>query len=389
MPRDGSDVYHIPPGTEGIPDTTIESNKYNAFAHDVEQDLNAPRPIIAGGTGSTSSDGALAELGAEKASQLVTNYDSQVWRPGSFYSAASATSCPVTGHAFVGWVVSSDPPVEPPTNMNVVVYARDQNDVVIPGRLYVREKKIGVWGPWSMDGTGLSGPSAPANVPDNTLWWDSDSGNLFIYYNDGNSKQWVIASPQPDVSQFLLKAGDTMTGNLGLASTPVAPMDAANKKYVDDTTGAIYIPPAFPAGTVMLFCQTTAPVSWTKRTDVNDVGIRVVSGAAGIVTGSAWSAVFSQTATGKHTLTATEQASMGVSGSFSGNSTTGAFGIHDDGNPTLGYTSGVGPGNPGWTFGYVYVGGSISGTATGGSQPHDHPVTMNLSYVDVIMATKN
>jgi hypothetical protein len=394
MPRDGSDVYHIPPGTEGIPDTTIESNKYNSFIHDVEQDLNSPRPIIAGGTGSTSASEALTELGGEKSSQLVTNYDSQVWYPGSFYSAANATASPVAGHAFVGWAVSSDPPVDPPTNANVVIFARDQNDNTTPGRQYVRQKQAGVWGLWSMDGTGLAGPTPPVNVPDNTLWWDSQSGSLFVYYDDGNSKQWVIASPQPDVGQFLLKTGDTMLGNLGLASTPVAAMDAANKKYVDDGVGSIVIPPAFPAGTRLLFQQAAAPTFWTKVTTFNDVGIRIVSGTpgAGATAGVPWSTVFSQVKTFQHTLTANEQASMSVGGSFSGSGTDQSgrpIVTHDDGNPSLGYTSGVGPGNPGMSSSYVIVGGSISGTASGGSQPHDHPISLNLSYVDVILASKD
>lgn len=35
----------------------------------------------------------------------------------------------------------------------------------------------------------------PANVSANSLWWDSNTGILKIYYNDGNSTQWVDASP--------------------------------------------------------------------------------------------------------------------------------------------------------------------------------------------------
>jgi len=40
-------------------------------------------------------------------------------------------------------------------------------------------------------------PPSPA-LP-NSLWWESDTGNLFIYYDDGDSLQWVcitIAGPQ-------------------------------------------------------------------------------------------------------------------------------------------------------------------------------------------------
>ena len=36
--------------------------------------------------------------------------------------------------------------------------------------------------------------SAPSSPADGDLWWDSDVGSLFIYYNDGSSAQWVEAS---------------------------------------------------------------------------------------------------------------------------------------------------------------------------------------------------
>jgi hypothetical protein len=32
------------------------------------------------------------------------------------------------------------------------------------------------------------------------LWWNKDYGRLFIYYNDGNSNQWVDATLSPDIS---------------------------------------------------------------------------------------------------------------------------------------------------------------------------------------------
>jgi hypothetical protein len=35
------------------------------------------------------------------------------------------------------------------------------------------------------------GTTAPAAPQVGQLWWRSDSGRLFIYYNDGTSSQWV------------------------------------------------------------------------------------------------------------------------------------------------------------------------------------------------------
>jgi hypothetical protein len=61
MPYSG-DVYSLPPGTEGTPNTTIESAKYNAFANDIKNAQNTPRPIIGGGTGASTAAAAFAAL---------------------------------------------------------------------------------------------------------------------------------------------------------------------------------------------------------------------------------------------------------------------------------------------------------------------------------------
>lgn len=37
----------------------------------------------------------------------------------------------------------------------------------------------------------LIGDVPPPNPANNQLWWESDTGFLFLYYNDGNSIQWV------------------------------------------------------------------------------------------------------------------------------------------------------------------------------------------------------
>jgi hypothetical protein len=66
------------------------------------------------------------------------------------------------------------------------------------------------------------------------LWWESDSGFLWVRYNDGTSAQWVVATPMPDVNTFVVKAGDSMSGPLTLgAGNPTAALHAAPKQYVD------------------------------------------------------------------------------------------------------------------------------------------------------------
>jgi len=68
----------------------------------------------------------------------------------------------------------------------------------------------------------------PSNAVAGSMWWDSDNGMLYVRYNDGDSSQWVQATAMPvvDTSSFVLKAGDTMTGDLTVAkATPAFSLD--------------------------------------------------------------------------------------------------------------------------------------------------------------------
>jgi len=139
MPRDGSNVYHQPfPNV--VTATPIESTVYNGFTNDVAQDLNAPRPISAGGTGATTAYNAMIALGGEVANQLVTNYDSFAFVAGSFYSAPGATSAPASGPGFSGLCLPfSDP--------NYMTLEATSYEGATP-RKYRRQKVAGVWSAW-------------------------------------------------------------------------------------------------------------------------------------------------------------------------------------------------------------------------------------------------
>lgn len=63
MPRNGSGVYSKPAGTTAVPNTTIESAKFNSVVDDLVADANAARPITAGGTGATNAADARDNLG--------------------------------------------------------------------------------------------------------------------------------------------------------------------------------------------------------------------------------------------------------------------------------------------------------------------------------------
>jgi len=70
--RDGSGVYSKPGGTTAVSGAAISSSAYNTFCDDVVADLNAARPITAGGTGATSASAARTNLGVSATDATIT-----------------------------------------------------------------------------------------------------------------------------------------------------------------------------------------------------------------------------------------------------------------------------------------------------------------------------
>jgi hypothetical protein len=147
MPRDGSNVYHYPTGIEGVPDTPVQSVPYNSFLADVEQDANLPRPILAGGSGATNADAALANFGGEKSKQgPVTNYNAFSWVNGSFYSDLGAIGSPEGSGAATAAYFGIY--YEHSNTQYATIEARRLTNSGI-GPLFVRQKSAGIWSAWS------------------------------------------------------------------------------------------------------------------------------------------------------------------------------------------------------------------------------------------------
>ena len=135
----------------------------------------------------------------------------------------------------------------------------------------------------------------------------------------------------------------------------------------------------FPSGTKLVFQQTAAPAGWTKQSNANynDAVFRCVTGAvndpASTNPGRAnfLAAFMAQTTVGNHSLTSAEMpihvhalyaTQIGASGAanFTSYSASPAGAV------------------------------STTGTAQAGSGgSHNHTLTTNISYVDLIVATKN
>ena len=121
----------------------------------------------------------------------------------------------MTNHAFVGIVYQVDA-------NNMVVEVRDQNDNVVPGRLYIREKKAGVWSAWL--GSGDAGSS-------------SLTGDMF----------YGIIGTAPNASFVVNDKADASGSNL---------------LTVRKSDGIIRGNGAVPPGMIMDFGGGAAPVGW-------------------------------------------------------------------------------------------------------------------------------
>ena len=65
--------------------------------------------------------------------------------------------------------------------------------------------------------TVITSDTAPSSPQDGDLWWNSDTGELKVYYNDGNSSQWVDANSEGGFVQYWTQTNTN--GNLGVTTT--------------------------------------------------------------------------------------------------------------------------------------------------------------------------
>jgi hypothetical protein len=181
-----------------------------------------------------------------------------------------------------------------------------------------------------------------------------------------------------------LTANNVVLGNGTSAVQFVAPGTSGNVLTSNGTTWtSAAAGGGFPSGTAILFAQTAAPTGFTKSTTHDNKALRVVSGAASSGGTTAFSTVFSnQTPTittsglsaGATTLTTTQIPShTHTVPANSGGVGTGAE--FQQGSGTTQVTSATGGGGS-----HTHT---ISGTATSSA------ITLNVQYVDVIIATKD
>lgn len=163
-----------------------------------------------------------------------------------------------------------------------------------------------------------------------------------------------------------------------------------------------------PATTICLFQQTSAPTGWTKITSHNDKALRIVSGSVSSGGATGFTSVFgSGKNTGAYTLQtadipshthtatdaghahqqrgpddSTELTNGTLNGLAVGNNASGSQTIRAPLN-TVSTSAVATPANT------ASATASISVSSTGGGGSHQHTLSLDLQYVDAILASKD
>lgn len=148
------------------------------------------------------------------------------------------------------------------------------------------------WSPVGGGGATIS-DTAPASPSAGDLWWNSANGQMYTYYSDGTSSQWVVANSFTGGSAYLPLSGGTLTGALSGTSITLSgtvtdgkgelrdvPQNAQSGAYVlvaadhgkhiSITTGGVTVPASvFSVGdTVTIFNNSTAAQTITQGASV-------------------------------------------------------------------------------------------------------------------------
>ncbi len=172
------------------------------------------------------------------------------------------------------------------------------------------------------------------------------------------------------------------TGNFSVTVTTgvgsvVLPQTRRGIMFVDSTNGprivsivGVAVADPIPVGTVMLFYQDAAPTGWTIVSSLNNYGLKIVSSAGGVTSGSvSYATLFGRTTTDSHTLTTVQ--------------------IPSHTHTVSAYNTLISGGAAADVYFTIPSASTITSSATGGGLGHTHNIDMRVQTAHVILCSKN
>ena len=92
MARNGSGVYSLPGGSTVTNGDTSDASDINTPLADIETDLNTDRPIVAGGTGASTAQGARSNLLFAKGSDIASASALTLGTDGNYFDVTGTTT---------------------------------------------------------------------------------------------------------------------------------------------------------------------------------------------------------------------------------------------------------------------------------------------------------
>ena len=206
--------------------------------------------------------------------------------------------------------------------------------------------------------------NAPSSPNAGDLWWESDTGSLKIYYNDGDSSQWVdsnagVLSALSSFNFFTQNsAGIHTLGNVGIGTTNVTAVDANNTAVL--AAGIVTAFKYFGDGSNLTGVSGGAQGAVGAQGATGSTGAQ---GAAGNTGAQGASGVGAQGATGPTGA----QGATGGAGSTGAQGAQGAAGGGGGGAGAQGATGNTGAQG---AQGHQGAGGSGGSTGAQGAQGH-------------------
>lgn len=171
-----------------------------------------------------------------------------------------------------GWETAIQPPV-------IITTDGTAPDITIDGFLWwdgtsriLYVLRGGTWTPVGSSGGGSGGANvtvsdkAPQNPIQGDLWWDTVGGNLYVYYIDGTSNQWVIASPNV--------GGDAKSNIFTGPSAPADPIEGELWYNTLDNTIYVYSLGQWrPSSSAVSGVSSVVGVSPIQVTSIDSIGI--------------------------------------------------------------------------------------------------------------------